>query len=154
MDPHSGTQMAVAYNILYVYAIFHKQKNTHAQTKLQPQTKLTHEQRSQNQVWLNTLHRSCISLLLACVHRFSLETTVHYADSHWSAFWRYHLLRMRGSTHHHFDRSPEPRSLPVFGSLFLFSFLLLFVDTVLRIKLVSLQCYAICWTGLRCRLHA
>ena len=48
-------------------------KNTHAQTELQPQTKLTHEQRSQNQVWLSTLHRSCISLLLACVHRFSLE---------------------------------------------------------------------------------
>ena len=67
-------------------------------------------------MWLSTLHRSCISLLLACVHRFSFETTVHYADSHWSAFWRYHLLRMRGSTHHHFDRSPESRSLLLFGS--------------------------------------
>ena len=77
----------------------HKQtKNTHAQTELQPQTKLTHEQRSQNQVWLSTLHRSCIPLLLACVHHISLETTDHYADSHWSVFWRYHLLRMRGSS--------------------------------------------------------
>ena len=46
----------------------HKQtKHTHAQTELQPQTKLTHEQRSQNQVWWSTLHRSWNLALIRCL---------------------------------------------------------------------------------------